>query len=108
MMMENKKLLKASLKYIREGKTKYSNSDIIAFRIKMRDTKEKRRSSFKIAVGGVLCAYGVLTLWCPFSASIGALGLGCSLMINGGFDIWGKYKDFRHKENPLLWRIGLK
>ena len=47
----------------------------------------EERSRVKGIIGSGLFIYGVLTLWCPFSASIIAISVGSTLMASAGIDI---------------------
>lgn len=110
MVIHKKKLIKASLKYLNEDKPKYSKADISVYRLRLGKAwtnREKRRSGFKIGVGGVLCAVGVVTLWLP-SGSVFLIGAGCSLMVDGGLDLWRYYRKAEQKVDLVFWRFGLR
>lgn len=100
-------LVEASLKYIREGKPKYTQADIIAFKIILGLNKKKRRSGLKIVLGGALVVVGVVTLPIP-CGSLFLIGAGCSLMVDGGFDLWRYYRKAQKKADSFLFGVGLR
>jgi len=108
--MINKKLIKESIRYLNEGKRSYTKADIIAYRFRLGNAwlnRKKRRSAFKIGVGGVLVVVGVVTLWFP-SGSLFVIGAGCSLMVDGGLDLWRYYRKAERKADLFLFGRGFK
>lgn len=106
----DKRLIKESIRYIREGKQGYTRADIITYRMKLGKAwtdRKKRRSWLKIGIGGVLCAVGVVTLWFP-SGSWFLIGAGCSLMVEGGLDLWKHYRRAERKVDLFLFKRGLR
>lgn len=106
-MDDKKRLIAESLRYLNEGKRSYTNADIMIYRISLGKgwtNRERRRSAFKIGVGAILSAVGVSTLWFP-SGSVFMIGAGCSLMIDGGLDLWGAYRRAKRKAVFIVWNI---
>lgn len=106
-MDDKKRLIAESLRYLNEGKRSYSQTDIIVYRLRLGEgwtNRERRRSAFKIGVGVILSAVGVGTLWFP-SGSFFMIGAGCSLMIDGGLDLWGAYRKAKRKAVFMVWNI---
>lgn len=109
-MVIQKKMIKASLKYLNEDKPKYSTADIIVYRVRLGKAwtnREKRRSGLKIGLGAILCVVGAVTLWLP-SGSIFLIGAGCSLMVDGGLDLWRYYRKAERKADLVIWGLGLR
>lgn len=109
-MAINKKLLDASTKYIRNGKTSYTIEDAVCFRCvwgKSLIPKKNSLPRLKRAVGGVLLGYGALTIWCPFSFSFATITAGGGLLKSSGVDVWKHYKNLKQKANPILSKVGL-
>ncbi len=103
-------LIEASIKYLNEDKPRYSTADISVYRIRLGKAwknRERRRSGFKIGLGAILCGVGVVTLWLP-SGSIFMIGAGCSLMVDGGLDLWRYYRKAERKADLVFWRFGLR
>ena len=103
-------LINASLKYLNEGKRGYTKADIIVYRFRLGKgwtDREKRRSGLKIAIGGVLVGVGVVTLPFP-TGSVFLIGAGCSLMIDGGLDLWRIYRKMERKADLFLFEVGLR
>ena len=102
--MMNKKLIKASLKYLNENKPKYSPEDILIYRLKLNSPK-KKKSAVKVVCGGLLCVLGLISLPIP-TGSLFMIGAGCSLMVAGGVDLWGYYRRVEKKAILFVCRFG--
>lgn len=94
--MINKKLIKASLKYLNKGKLIYSPEDILIYRLKLNAPDKKKKSFIKIVLGGLLCTIGLISLPVP-TGSFFMIGAGCSLIVAGGVDLWGYYRRVERK-----------
>lgn len=83
-----------SKRYLNEGSRSLTNADKVVYRIRAERLGIdvlRRRLWFKIGVGGVVVGVGVVTLPFP-TGSFFLIGAGCSLMIDGGLDLWGCYR----------------
>lgn len=107
MVIHKKEMELASIKYLNNNKPSYSKADIIVYRIKIGFNRQRRRSWFKIGLGGFLCVVGVVTLPIP-CGSIFLIGAGCSLVVDGGFDLWRYYRKLERKVDLILFRGGLR
>ncbi len=110
-MDDKKKLIRESVRYLQKPTQKikqYSHADIVVYRLwigKGWTNRERRRSWLKIGVGGVLCAVGGATVWCPFTGSLFMIGFGCSLIVGGCLDFWGYYKKKKQDLRFYIWRL---
>ena len=107
---KKKELIRESLKYLNKDNPKYTEADISVYRLKLGNVwfnREKPISRLKIGVGGVLCAVGVVTLPIPCGSWF-MIGAGCSLMIDGGLDLWWYYRKFERKIDLILFRGGFR
>ncbi len=106
-MAIKKRLIAESIRYLNKGRRSYSEADIVVYRLRLGEawtSREVRRSAFKIGVGATLSAVGVVTLLIP-CGSLFMIGAGCSLMIDGGLDLWGAYRKAKKKAVFLIWKI---
>ena len=109
-MITKKRLIKASIEYLNECKRSYTEADIVVYRFKADKLGIeilRRRSAFKIVLGGFLCVVGALTLPFP-TGSVFMIGFGCSLMVDGGLDLWGYYRKIKGLLIFEAWRFGLR
>lgn len=106
--MINQNFIKASLNYLNNGKRFYSCEDILIYRLslgKAWTNRKKEKSFIKIVSGGLLCVIGLISLPIP-TGSFFMIGVGCSLMVCGGLDLWAYYRRVERKAILLICRFG--